>query len=567
MSKIIQTDSLSEQSYKIDNFNPSTETINFSYTSGRTALPVYNKYDTRNKPKVFGYYTDWSQYDGRLQGNQDPIRRGRGIDLQHLLDNPFAYDKLVIGFCGILGDEGEKKQQIKEQAPLFSRTNNGEVTFTDAWGDCQSYQNCTYSGWQDIQMPRDFDQSKSMGVLGGLAKVQQAAKAQGHDLIMSFSVGGWTMSNGFYNMVRDETLKSYFCSSLVDIFQRFPMFTEIDIDWEYPGVAGNEGNMYAPDDGDYYVSLIKDLTAAFKEAGRSDIKISIACSAVPEKMEKSKIPELLQVGLYGINVMTYDFFGTPWAERLLHHTNLRDYPGGDNSVEKAVEYLLGLGVPASAINIGYTGYSRNGRNTVIDSYSPLSGSYDPGYVPKKDPKITTTGSFESGTTEWYDTIYNYLDLEEKRGRNNFDLYTDEIADADYLYNKESKLFISLDTPRSVKAKAQYALEKNLGGIFTWTADQDRGLLVNAAREGLGCELVTKKIDMEPFYFKGINVEPVDPVNPNTGSDYPVWDANKAYKAGDRVSWNNQNWEAKWWNRGTVPDGAETSDAYPWVKIA
>ncbi|CDG89866.1 hypothetical protein XBFFL1_110054 [Xenorhabdus bovienii str. feltiae Florida] len=54
----------------------------------------------------------------------------------------------------------------------------------------------------------------------------------------------------------------------------------------------------------------------------------------------------------------------------------------------------------------------------------------------------------------------------------------------------------------MKAKAKYALEKNLGGVFTWTADQDRGPLVNAAREGLGCPLLIKKIDMEPFYYKG-----------------------------------------------------------------
>ena len=59
---------------------------------------------------------------------------------------------------------------------------------------------------------------------------------------------------------------------------------------------------------------------------------------------------------------------------------------------------------------------------------------------------TTTGSFESGTTEWYDLIYNYLDLENQRGINGYDVYTDEVADADYLYSKDSRLFISVDTP-------------------------------------------------------------------------------------------------------------------------
>ncbi|CDL83276.1 glycoside hydrolase family 18 protein [Xenorhabdus szentirmaii] len=494
MSKITKPDKLTCESYCLDRFNPATETTKFSYTSGRVALPVYNKYNVKNKPKVIGYYTDWSQYDGRLQGHQLPQARGRGIDLQHLLDNPFAYDKLIIGFCGILGDKGDKGHVISLAAPKFGRHSKGEVTFTDEWGDCQSYVNCTFPVWKDIKMPRDFNQEKSMGVLGGLAKVQSAAKAMGHDLAISFSVGGWTMSNGFYKMVRDNQLKSRFISSLLDIFKRFPMFTEVDIDWEYPGAPGNS-NPYDDEDGNYYISLIRDLSAEFKKAGRSDIKISIACSAVPDIMAKSKIPELLNAGLYGINVMTYDFFGTPWANKLMHHTNLRRYPDSENSVEKAVEYLLSVGVPSQAINIGYAGYSRNAKQADITSYSPLSGSYSSGIN-------TTTGTFESGTTEWYDTIYNYLDLESQTDRNYFTLYTDETADADYLYNPYNKLFLSIDTPRTVKAKTKYVLEKNLGGIFTWTADQDNGLLLNAAREGLECPLLIRKIDMEPFYYKG-----------------------------------------------------------------
>lgn len=35
---------------------------------------------------------------------------------------------------------------------------------------------------------------------------------------------------------------------------------------------------------------------------------------------------------------------------------------------------------------------------------------------------------------------------------------------------------------------------------------DNGVLVNAVREGLGYEIESEVIDMEPFYFEGINVE-------------------------------------------------------------
>jgi hypothetical protein len=37
-------------------------------------------------------------------------------------------------------------------------------------------------------------------------------------------------------------------------------------------------------------------------------------------------------------------------------------------------------------------------------------------------------STKSGTNEWYDVIYNYLDLENQKGRNGFNVYTDQVAD-------------------------------------------------------------------------------------------------------------------------------------------
>ncbi|MFI3311009.1 glycoside hydrolase family 18 protein [Ewingella allii] len=502
MSNIIKPDAATEESYRIDGFDPATSTEKYSYTSARVAKPVYNKYNNAGRPKVFGYYTDWSQYDGRLQGSQQPADRGRGVDLA--LVAPTAFDKLIIGFVGILGDLGEKSTAIANGAAAFGlHDQEGSVTFLDVWGDTQTFVNNGFPGYLEVNMPDDFQQEKVQGVLGGLRDLQKRAKAEGHDLVLSFSVGGWTMSNGFYNMARDPIQRVRFTSSIVDIFKRFPMFSEVDIDWEYPGAPGNN-NPYAEDDSVYYVHLIRELRNAFNNAGLPNTKISIASSADPAILAKSDIPGLLDAGLNGINLMTYDFFGTPWAPALNHHTNLHKTEATTYGTDAAVDFLIGLGVQQSNINIGYAGYTRNARNASISQLSPLVGTYEPGAA-------TTTGTFESGSTEWYDIINNYLDLEAQKGKNGFDLYTDEVADADYLYSSTSKLFLSLDTPRTVKAKAAYARNRGLGGVFTWTADQDNGLLVNAAREGLGSPIITQKIDMSPFYFKGINTSP-DPVD-------------------------------------------------------
>lgn len=498
-SKLIKGDTLTETSNAADGFYPATEDSKYSYTSARVAQPVYNVYKAEAaKPKVFGYYTDWSQYDGRLQGQDTPNNRGRGYDLASV--DPLAYDKIIFGFIGIVGDKGEKQYTIETAAAQTGKTTH-EPTFLDPWGDFQSYVNCNQStsGW-DVD-PMTVTEQTTHGILGGLRDLQAKAKQLGHTLALSMSIGGWSMSNAFHEMAKTDAARKTFAAGVVKLFKQFPMFSEVDIDWEYPNNAGNN-NPFGPEDGDNYALLIKELKKQLDAAGRSDVKISIASSAVVQTLGYSNVKALLEAGLYGINVMTYDFFGTPWAETLTHHTNLSPLTAGGWSIETVVDYLIGEGFPADRINVGYAGYTRNGRNVEIESFSPLKGTYNPG-------EGTTTGSFESGCTEWYDTIYNYLDLENQKGRNGFNVYTDKVANADYLYNPQSKLFMSLDTPRTVKAKGEYAAKRGLGGLFTWTIDQDNGVLINAAREGLGYQMSKEVINMEPFYFEGINVDPAD----------------------------------------------------------
>ncbi|EFT4327048.1 chitinase [Salmonella enterica] len=496
-SKLIQGDTITETTHAANGFDPATSDDNISYTSARVAKPVYNKYkNSTTKPKVFGYYTDWSQYDSRLQGNMS--QPGRGYDLTNV--SPTAYDKLIFGFVGITGFrkiDKENRDVVAEAAAQCGKVKY-EPTFLDPWGDFQSYINLGFetSGW-DVD-PKTVTQANAKGMLGALRDMQAKAKAAGHTLALSMSIGGWSMSNGFHETAASDSSRKIFAKGVVKLFKQFPMFSEVDIDWEYPNDEG-AGNPFGPEDGANYALLIAELRKQLDSAGLSNVKISIAASAVTTIFDHANVKDLLAAGLYGINLMTYDFFGTPWAETLGHHTNRKALEEGGWAVETIVDHLLAEGFSADRINIGYAGYTRNARQAEIESLSPLKGSYNPGTG-------DTTGSFESGTSEWYDVIYSYLDLENQKGRNGFNVYTDQVADADYLYSPESKLFLSLDTPRTVKAKGEYAAKLGLGGVFTWTIDQDNGVLVNAVREGLGYEIESEVIDMEPFYFEGINVE-------------------------------------------------------------
>lgn len=258
-SKLIQGDTLTETSNAADGFNPAKEDSKFSYTSARVAKRVYNKYKKAdNKPKVFGYFTDWSQYDGRLQGNDTPSERGRGYDLAQV--SPTAYDKIIAGFVGIVGFhkiDGQSRDVVQEAADACGKVKY-EPTFLDPWGDFQSYVNVGHSvsGW-DVD-PKTVTQSNTKGFLGGLRDLQAKAKQQGHDLVLSMSIGGWTMSNGFHEMASSAETRSIFAKGVVKLFKQFPMFSEVDLDWEYPNVEA-AGNPYGPEDGDNFALLIAEL--------------------------------------------------------------------------------------------------------------------------------------------------------------------------------------------------------------------------------------------------------------------------------------------------------------------
>lgn len=479
-----------ESTYTQNGFDPATSTTQLSYTSARVAKRVDNRY-AGNAFEVSGYYTDWSQYDGRLDGDMSNDAAGRGVDLMTL--DPFAFDRLIIGFAGIVGDQGEKAQTIARAATDFTR-NADQATFVDSWGDVLAYRNCGFAGWVSNDVMPMFQQARAQGVLGGLQQLHAKRPA----LKLAIAIGGWTMSQAFHGLAATPARRRTFCASVIDLLKRFPMFSEINLDWEYPGAPGDGGNTYDDSDGANYAALVGDLKAALVAANRADVDISIAASANVADIAKANLPGMLAAGVARINLMTYDFFGTPWAPALAHHTNLHDADpavADGFSIDRAVTALRRLGVPLSKVHIGYAGYSRNACQAQIGSVGPLTGSYTPG-------DGITTGTFESGTTEYFDMLRNYLDLEGGGGQNGFALYTDTVADADFLYNANSGLFLSLDTPRSVRAKGEYVRQQGLGGLFTWTIDQDNGVLSNAAHEGLGQTVIQSNIDMTPFYFSG-----------------------------------------------------------------
>ncbi|MBD1569765.1 glycosyl hydrolase family 18 protein [Aliivibrio sp. S10_S31] len=550
-SGVLANDGKTNKTYEVMGFISDGSGENLSYTASRVCHDMYNRYDSdpnRNdpdpkpgepatrRPKVCAYITDWCQFDGRLDLELDDITAdksadfGRGFDLGNIPCT--AYDKLIFSFMGVAGDRLFSDDKVQRAMDgwnaqvddINDKIKVGHIVPVDPYGDLGSSRNV---GGGEAHTDVDYGtflpyykQEKASGLLGGLRDLKEQARREGHKLELAFSIGGWSLSSYFSHMAAHSEVRKEFINSIIDFFTRFPMFTGVDIDWEYPGGGGMYDNTATdhlePDeryqvfdeekDGANYALLINELRIAldnsFKGSNRKEI--SVACSAVKAKMERSNLKELSDNGVDNIYLMSYDLFGTPWASHIGHHTNLYSPEGTsadteeDLSSDLAICYLIEHeGIPPSKINLGYANYGR--ACTGADLHTRL---YDNTVAGAEN----SVGTFENGAPEFFDIVNNYLNLNQQLayGKNGFTLMTDTTMDADFLYSKDSdkKHFISLDTPRTVKLKAEYAKDKGLGGIFSWSGDQDNGLLANAAREGAGYLANEEVIDMGPLYNPG-----------------------------------------------------------------
>ncbi|MDE1316155.1 glycosyl hydrolase family 18 protein [Vibrio aestuarianus] len=209
--------------------------------------PVYNQYIKNGElPKVTAYMSNWGQY-------------GRSWSPKHLAG---VYDTIVFSFMAMCGT-GVGDSQITSAVESLRRyacnTSNNprardyEVITTDPWGDIAAkIPGLVEMNSQDmpILMQKWYEGQNAIdsGYLGALKKLKEQMSPGTQ---MAFSIGGWSLSEAFSRMAETKTNRDVFVRSVVDIFKKYPMFSQVDIDWEYPGIAVG-GNSWSPNDAENY---------------------------------------------------------------------------------------------------------------------------------------------------------------------------------------------------------------------------------------------------------------------------------------------------------------------------
>lgn len=355
-------------------------------------------------------------------------------------------------------------------------------------------------------------------------------------------------SGGFYAMATNadgsvnQAGIDTFADSAVSFIRKYG-FNGVDIDYEYPTTMKDAGN---PLDWSFangrraglvkgYAALMRTLREKLDRAGAADGRHYLLTVAAPSSGYLLRGMETFQVQKYldYVNIMSYDLHGA-WNEYVGPNASLFDdgkdaelaaagvyttsqYGGiGYLNTDWAYHYFRGS-MPAGRINIGLPYYTRGFKN-VQGGTDGLWGKAPAASCPAgagltkcgdgavgidnlwhdkdADGKESPAGSnpmwhaknLEKGVVGDYVTRYGFP--ADTRLAGTYARKYDPTLVAPWLWNAEKKVFLSTEDEQSVAAKADYVVDRGIGGTMVWELAGDYGWNAAKGQYEMGDTLTT-----------------------------------------------------------------------------
>ena len=285
--------------------------------------------------------------------------------------------------------------------------------------------------------------AENFSVLTGL-------RQQHPGLAVVVSVGGWSWSGNFSDAALTPASRAKFIDSAVRFVTRYNL-DGLDIDWEYPGLRG-AGNTFRPEDKQNYTALLSELRTRFdREEPRlkRHLITSIATGGSQDWLEHTEMAKVA-AQVDSVNLMSYDYYGAGEDKITGNHSPLFTDPADPKQVstDRSIHDYEVAGVPAAKIVLGVPFYGKSWSNVGATA----NGLFQPGDPP----------------TESFHGYGSLIDLESK----GYVRYWDAAASVPWLYNAQTKTFISYDDPQSLAIKCSYVLKHGLEGVMFWELSGD-----------------------------------------------------------------------------------------------
>jgi len=292
--------------------------------------------------------------------------------------------------------------------------------------------------------------------------VLRQIREQNPNLQLLISVGGWGWSGGFSDMALTPESRAVFIESAADFLVKHGL-DGLDLDWEYPGLPGNN-NIHRPEDKENFTALLRECRVALDElgAGEKHYLLTIAAASFQAFLDNTEMDVVAEY-LDFINIMTYDFVGE-WANTTGHHSNLFTpaFNPAAMSTAGGVEVFNNIGISNDKLLIGAAFYGRGWKDV-----NPENNGLD------------QTGTGLTGVNLNYHSI-----VQNQLSNPAYQQLWDDKAVAPYLWNPTERIFITYENPESIREKARFVKEKGLKGIMFWQyfGDHEKELLMSMFNE-------------------------------------------------------------------------------------
>jgi chitinase len=296
---------------------------------------------------------------------------------------------------------------------------------------------------------------------GLYARFHTHVRSQNPAIQTLISLGGWTFNEKpetkllFSKMAATKVTRAQFIASCI-AFARLHTFDGVDIDWEYPGHAGQGG---APDDKPSFTLLLQEFRAAINAEGASSGKptllLTIAVGAGSSTVDNGYEVEKIHSSLDWIGVMSYDLHGS-WESSTGQHAGLYAEDSTDQlSVSGGMEVWQERGAPANKLIMGIGTYGRGW--TLASAANAGVGA------PAKG--ASTAGPFTAAAG--FLAYYEVEDWLHTGGTATFD----SVRNA--MYAVKGTDWVGYDNAATTRTKCEFALAGNYAGAMVWALDLDR----------------------------------------------------------------------------------------------
>ncbi|MFE0583346.1 glycoside hydrolase family 18 protein [Streptomyces sp. NPDC058874] len=396
-----------------------------------------------------GYFTQWGVY-GRDFQVQDLDANGSAGKLTHI---NYAFGNVSAeGRCFTGNVPGKADAWADYARPLDAANSVDGVA--DTW---------------DQPLAGNFNQLREL-------------KAKHPGLKVLISLGGWSWSTHFSDAALTPASRKALVASCIDLYIKgnlpqdgtrggagaaADVFDGIDLDWEWPGSAGDADTKYRPEDKRNFTALVKEFRTQLDAYARSRKKARYELTAfvptAPAKIDAGFDVRRIMRDLDFVNLQGYDFHvsGEP---RTAQQSAL--YARDDFSVHGTVEAWKRRGAPAHKLVMGMPFYGQG--------WTGVAGGGDGMGRPATGPAPAT----------WAAGYEDYKALKKLADSGAYQVHRDRRGGHAWLF--DGTTLWTYDDPRVLRVKTGYIREMGLGGAMFWSLDADTadGELMTAVDRGL-----------------------------------------------------------------------------------